>query len=141
MDDFARMMLQEGVRPLDAKVTGSDKYRSARDETKTGEQPTADRPETTIVFAPAWKGGADARSTLEAAIEMAREDRQAGAATWITGIRQDGKAMTMRPEATIGEIISAADREDLRLITIAGREWTCIMHPSMGIATIEHDAK
>ena len=140
MDDFARMMLQEGVRPLDTKVAGVGKAGPARGETTDMRLPI-DQPDTTIVFAPAWKGGTDARSTLEAAIEMAREDRQAGATTWITGIRQDGRAMTMRPEATLSEIISAADREDLRLITIAGREWTCIMHPSMGIATIEHDAR
>ncbi|WP_298841619.1 hypothetical protein [uncultured Salinicola sp.] len=143
MDEFARMMLQEGVRPLGQKTAGQNRpgrteEASRQDGGSTNETPA---PAVTTPSGPAWKGGADARRTLEAAIDMAREDRIAGAPTWITGLRQDGRSLSMRPEATLGEIVSAADREDLRLITIAGRDWTCILHPSMGIATIEHDAR
>lgn len=142
MDDFARMMLQEGVRPLGSasqtrKAPSTDK--DAGDQASPAN--TAKTSATTGSTGPTWKGGPEARRTLEAAIAMAQEDRREGSKTWITGLRQDGRAMPLRPEATLAEIITAADREDLRLITIAGKQWTCIMHPSMGIATIEHDAE
>jgi len=140
MDEFARMMLQEGVRPLGRKPAGSDRPAGKADAPGPSEKTTPDTPPVPA-SGPSWKGGADARRTLEAAIDMAKEDRIAGTPTWITGLRQDGRSLSMRSEATLGEIVSAADREDLRLITIAGRDWTCILHPSMGIATIEHDAR
>ena len=138
MNEFERMMLQEGVRPLGTAPINSPARTQPPASGGTGSERT-DAP--SAVSGPAWNTGAAARRTRESAIAMAAEDRRNGAPTWITGLRQDGRAYQMRSDAGLAEIISAADREDLRLITIAGRDWTCVMHPGMGIATIEHDAQ
>lgn len=136
MDDFARMMLQEGVRPLDQKDAAKPNPAPAGTQPHQAPPPVSN-PTSATPSGPSWSNGPNARKALENAISMIAEDRANGRPSWITGIRQDGRSMTLRSQATFGEIVSAADREDLRLIVLGGETWTCVMHPGMGIATIE----
>lgn len=139
MDTFERMMLQEGVRPLNDRTKPQAKAAAPKaQETKPQVSPERQNDKEVGTF---WTNGPAAKKTLEAAIQMAKEDRENRSSTWITGIRQDGRSHTIRPEATFSEIIGQADREDLRLIILGGKKWTCIMHPAMGIATIEGDVE
>ena len=138
MDEFARLMLREGVRPLaQGGNTTPDRNKA---ETESPKAQPASESTAPIQNGPSWVSGPEARRTLESAISMIQEDRIQGKPVWITGVHQNGKPSPIRSQASFAEIISQADREKLRLIVLGGDAWTCIMHPEMGIATIETDA-
>lgn len=137
MEDFARLMLREGVRPLgQGSSTIPDKGKVLPQKPEAQPSGKSGGP---IQSGPSWVSGSEARRTLENAIAMIQEDRRQGKEVWITGIQQNGKTCTIRSQASFAEIISQADRESLRLIVLGGDSWTCMMHPEMGIATIEAD--
>ena len=137
--DFERVMLQNGVQ--------KQKY------TVRQAAPTAVHAETIAVIgdpnpsinaAPAkanlsetaWTTGTQARKTLDTALEMLKDNRQRG---WITMVRANGTSWRYSTRATAAELLTRADHEKLRLIIIGGNGWSAIMHPQMGIATIEQD--
>lgn len=136
-NEFARMMLSQGVRPI-GMAPAAEPEDTHEEENYVQAPPVRPVEENSGI---SWLGGDKAREALQSAIMMIAEDRQKGKNVWINGIRQDGRQLTIRPQATMGEIVGQADRENLRLIVLGGDEWTCVMHPALGIATIEKDAK
>ena len=136
MDEFARMMSMEGVRPLD--------------QTKAAIRPSAQKPSTTpsqkIVVPPtsapllhAWVIGSRARTALETALERLAAEISDGRRGWATGIRQDGTTVTLPASSGAASLLSAADRQTLRLMIVGGDGWTFVMHPTMGVATLDED--
>lgn len=142
MDDFERMMLQEGVRPIAANkpvaVPQKQSLQAANNVPKTN-TPNAGEKSSSGLQKVCWQDGADARKVLEGALALAVQDDRKGKYVWITGILQNGRATTFRLTSSVSEIITRADRENIRILTIGGDGWTFVMHPSMGIATIEKD--
>ena len=67
----------------------------------------------------AWVTGSRARTALETALERLATEIRDGRRGWATGIRQDGMS--------------------LRLIIVGGDGWTFVMHPLMGVATLDED--
>lgn len=136
---FERIMLQSGVQRQ------SDKVRLAVPATVhaptivfMGDPPLSVNaaPAKADSSATAWTTGAQARKTLDTALEMLKDNRQSG---WITMVRTDGTSWRYSTRATAAELLTRADHDKLRLIIIGGNGWTAIMHPQMGIATIEQD--
>jgi hypothetical protein len=136
MDDFARIMSMEGVRPLDQA-----KEKSRRLATAPRPAPNRD-----IVATPepgpggyAWVTGPRARTALEVALERLATEIRDGRRGWATGIRQDGTTLTLPASSGAASLLSAADRQSLRLMIVGGDGWTFVMHPLMGVATLDED--
>ncbi len=136
MDEFARMMSMEGVRPLN--------------QTKATIRPSAEKQSTTpsqkIVKAPtsapvgfAWVTGPRARTALETALERLASEIRDGRRGWATGVRQDGTTVTLPASSGAAALLSTADRQILRLMIVGGEGWTFVMHPLMGVATLDED--
>jgi len=142
MDDFERMMLQEGVRPIATNKTVPVAQKQAPNAAsmtpKANAQGISERTPMALqkVY---WQEGAEARKVLEGALALALQDNRKGKYVWITGILQNGRATTFRLTSSASEVITRADRENIRILTIGGDGWTFVMHPAMGIATIEKD--
>ncbi len=134
MDEFARLMMRENVKPL------ADKNKRS---TSVNSQIATPAPSATMTMQAgpeyAWAQGDEARKTINSALERVKQDLANGGSPWINAFDKTGKASPFRPTATLAEIITRADREELRLIVIAGAGFSCVMHPAMGIATIEED--
>jgi hypothetical protein len=137
MDEFARLMSMEGVRPLD-----QPKKKSLRQE----EQPRQVADEG-IVAPPkfdgpgdhAWVTGPRARTALETALERLATEILPGRRGWATGIRQDGTPVRLPASSGAVSLLGTADRQSLRLIIVGGDGWTFVMHPLMGVATLDED--
>jgi hypothetical protein len=136
MDEFARLMGMEGVRPL-----GQSKER-------LGPPAKQSRPVSTpaIVAAQkleshghAWVTGPRARTALETALERLATEIREGRRGWATGIRQNGMTVTLSASSGAASLLAAADRESLRLMIVGGDGWTFVMHPLMGVATLDED--
>ncbi len=136
MDDFARMMRMEGVRPLD--------------QPKKKSRPPAKAPrpavvqDTVAIPAPepggyAWVTGPRARTALETALERLATEIREGRRGWATGIRQDGTTVTLAASSGAASLLGTADRQSLRLMIVGGDGWTFVMHPLMGVATLDED--
>ncbi len=136
MNDFERMMLREGVNPIQAKKVA----RNIEGSNVRGEElPHYDnKPEDTRPQY-YWAQGQEARTTVNTALDRIKRDRENGHETWISAFSHVGKTCLFKNNATMGEILTRADTENLKVIVLAGHGWSCIMHPSMGIATIEED--
>ncbi len=133
MDDFARMMRMEGVRPLEQPKTASSP--------KNRPRPVAS---LRIMAAPepagyAWVTGARARIALETALERLAQEIRDGRHGWVTGVRQDGTNVTLGASAGAASLLGTADRQSLRLMIVGGDGWTFVMHPLMGVATLDED--
>ena len=147
MDEFARMMLREGVRSM--HTPGGHKAsqpRSSDNRQSTSTHTNAAPVETPPTAAPtmrdnsiAWVTGNEARDTVVNALAMLKRDQQAGKAAWINYIRQDGSSWREQAGASLGAIMTKADTENIRMIIFGGDQWTAILHPSIGAATIEQD--
>ncbi len=136
MDEFARMMSMEGVRPLDQ--TKAAVRPSAVKQSTTPDQKLV-MPPTAAPVGHSWVTGPRARTALDTALErLAAEirDRRRG---WATGIRQDGTTVTLPASSGAASLLSAADRQALRLMIVGGDGWTFVMHPMMGVATLDED--
>ncbi|SFN86468.1 hypothetical protein [Sphingomonas sp. OK281] len=136
MDEFARMMSMEGVRPLD-----NPKEKSRRVVTQPS--PVPSQP----LVAPlelrpggyAWATGKRARTALETALERLANEIRSGRRGWATGILQDGRAVTLPASSGAASLLGTADRQSLRLMIVGGDGWTFVMHPLMGVATLDDD--
>jgi hypothetical protein len=137
MDEFARMMGMEGVRPLNQA------------ERKSGSRP-AKKPQQARAADPgpklesgskgyAWVSGSHARTALESALERLDVEIRDGRRGWATGIRQDGATVSLPTTSGAASLLGSADRQSLRLMIIGGAGWTFVMHPLMGVATLDED--
>jgi len=136
MDEFARMMSMEGVRPLDHRKQQS--RRSARQSPPASDPGTGSSPEPGQ-DGHAWVTGPRARTALETALERLAAEIRDGRRGWATGIRQDGKTVTLAASSGAASLLGAADRQALRLMIVGGDGWTFVMHPLMGVATLDED--
>jgi hypothetical protein len=136
MDEFARLMSMEGVRPLE-----QPKEKSRR----LAEQPS---PVSARGIVPppelgsgghAWVTGTRARTALETALERLATEIRDGRRGWATGIRQDGTTVTLPDSSGAAALLGTADRQSLRLMIVGGDGWTFVMHPLMGVATLDED--
>ncbi|WP_156363643.1 hypothetical protein [Sphingomonas sp. Leaf357] len=135
MDEFARMMGMEGVRPL-------NQYKQKADNDK---RPRA-MPDPSVMAPPAmepdgyaWVTGTRARTALETALERLAGEIRIGRRGWATGICQDGRTVTLPASSGAASLLGAADRQSLRLMIVGGVGWTFVMHPLMGVATLDED--
>ena len=136
MDEFARLMSMEGVRPLAQPKT---KSRSLAEEpglvSGQGTVATSDL----VHGGHAWVRGPHARNALETALERLATEINAGRPGWATGIRQDGRTVTLPASSGAAALLGTADRQSLRLMIVGGDGWTFVMHPLMGVATLDED--
>ena len=136
MDEFARMMGMEGVRPL-VRLNETSR-RPARQPSPVPSQPTVPPPE----LGPsghAWVTGPRARTALETALERLAMEIRHGRRGWATGIFQDGRTVTLPASSGAASLLGTADRQSLRLMIVGGDGWTFVMHPLMGVATLDDD--
>jgi hypothetical protein len=135
MDEFARMMSMEGVRPLE-QPKGKAR-RPAKQPSPAPNQSTVAPPE--LGSGHAWVIGPRARTALETALERLATEIRDGRRGWATGIRQDGTTVTLPASSGAAALLGAADRQSLRLMIVGGDGWTFVMHPLMGVATLDED--
>ena len=136
MDEFARLMSMEGVRPLEQPKEKSRRLTQGSGPV-SGEGSGA-----TPDLAPngnAWVRGPRARTALETALERLATEIRDGRRGWATGICQDGKTVTLPASAGAAALLGTADRQSLRLRIVGGDGWTFVMHPLMGVATLDED--
>ena len=140
MDEFARIMSMEGVRPLDQTKQTSRRL-VKQPFPVPGHAIVASRgPGPGLESGShAWANGARARTALETALERLAAEIRTGLRGWATGIRQDGGTVSLPASSGAASLLGAADRQSLRLMIIGGDGWTFVMHPMMGVATLDED--
>jgi hypothetical protein len=138
MNDFARMMEMDGVRPMGAKPLQGQRRRTHASAPQLQEQPVA-VPLPASGDHAAWATGQLARKGLETALARLADEAVAGRRGWATGIRQDGSSMVLAANASVASLLSIADRQNLRLVLLGGEGWTFVLHPMMGVATLDRD--
>jgi hypothetical protein len=136
MDEFARLMSMEGVRPLDQPKEKS-RQPASRSRQVSGEGIVA-QPEQGA-GGHAWVTGPRARTALETALERLATEIREGRRGWATGIRQDATTVTLPASSGAASLLGTADRQSLRLMIVGGEGWTFVMHPLMGVATLDED--
>jgi len=136
MDEFARMMSMEGVRPLENPKEKS--RRVVKQPSPAPNQPLV----TSLESRPdryAWVTGKRARTALETALERLANEIRNGRRGWATGILQEGRTVTLPASSGAASLLGIADRQALRLMIVGGDGWTFVMHPLMGVATLDDD--
>jgi hypothetical protein len=136
MDEFARLMSMEGVRPLGQPQTKS--RNPPEKPSLVSDQGTVAAPEL-VPGGHAWVIGSQARTALETALERLATEINDGRPGWATGIRQDGRTVTLPASSGAAALLGTADRQSLRLMIVGGDGWTFVMHPLMGVATLDED--
>jgi hypothetical protein len=136
MDEFARLMSMEGVRPLDQSTEKSRRL-APRTRPISSEGGVA-APELNP-GGHVWVTGPRARTALETALERLATEIRDGRRGWATGIRQDGSTVTLPASSGAASLLGTADRQSLRLMIVGGDGWTFVMHPLMGVATLDED--
>jgi hypothetical protein len=136
MDEFARLMSMEGVRPLDQPKEKS--RRLANQPSPVSDEGSLAPPELGS-SSHAWVTGPRARTALETALERLANEIREGRCGWATGIRQDGATVTLPASSGAASLLGNADRQSLRLMIVGGDGWTFVMHPLMGVATLDED--
>jgi len=136
MDEFARMMSMEGVRPLGQ---AAEKPRRAPKAAPSPVRSSATLPLPSGPVGHAWVDGPRARTALETALVRLATEIREGRRGWATGIRQDGTTVTLPASAGAAALLGTADRQSLRLMLVGGDGWTFVMHPLMGVATLDED--
>ena len=136
MDEFARLMSMEGVRPLDPPEEKSRGF--AKQRRPVSSQGIVAQPELRPI-GHAWVEGPSARTALETALERLATEIHDGRRGWATGIRQDGTTVTLPASSGAAALLGTADRQSLRLMIVGGDGWTFVMHPLMGVATLDED--
>ncbi|WP_324808444.1 hypothetical protein SH584_02995 [Sphingomonas sp. LY29] len=136
MDEFSRLMSMEGVRPLN----------QPNGKTRSSTEAPAPDPDDGVVETNgsargehAWVRGSRARTALETALERLATEIREGRLGWATGIRQDGKTIALPASSGAAALLGTADRQSLRLMIVGGDGWTFVMHPLMGVATLDED--
>lgn len=137
MNDFERMMAMEGVRPLD-QPRDKSRRRPTKDPQQIHGREPVEKPEPEPVGF-AWVTGSRARTALETALERLAIEIRDGRRGWATGVRQDGTSVTLPASSGTASLLGAADRQSLRLMIVGGEGWTFVMHPLMGVATLDND--
>ena len=136
MDEFARMMSMEGVRPLNT-------LKENRSHIIKQPPPVPNQPVVTPLELGsggyAWVTGKRARTALETALERLANEIRNGRRGWATGILQDGRTVTLPASSGAASLLGTADRQSLRLMIVGGDGWTFVMHPLMGVATLDDD--
>lgn len=136
MDEFARMMGMEGVRPLDRLKEKS--RHSVKQPSPVLRQAIVPPPELAS-GGHAWVTGLRARTALETALERLATEIRKGRRGWATGILQDGRTVALPAASGAASLLGTADRQSLRLMIVGGDGWTFVMHPLMGVATLDDD--
>jgi len=136
MDEFARMMSMEGVRPLEQP---KEKARRLAKQPWPVSSQGVPAPSESGPGGHAWVTGARARIALETALERLATEIRDGRRGWATGIRQDGTTVTLPASSGAASLLGTADRQSLRLMIVGGDGWTFVMHPLMGVATLDED--
>ena len=136
MDEFARMMSMEGVRPLDRPTERFPRF--TKQPRAASEQSIVASSALTPV-GHAWATGTRARTALETALERLATEIRNGRRRWATGVRQDGATVTLPASSGAAALLGTADRQALRLMIVGGDGWTFVMHPLMGVATLDED--
>jgi hypothetical protein len=136
MDEFARLMSMEGVRPLDQP---KEKSRSLMQEPGPVSSHRTEATPKLGLGGHAWVKGPRARTALETALERLATEIRDGRPGWATGIRQDGITVTLPAASGAPALLGTADRQSLRLMIVGGDGWTFVMHPLMGVATLDED--
>lgn len=136
MDEFARLMSMEGVRPLDQP---REKSRGLAKHPSPVSSPGSVAPPELRPVGHAWVTGTLARTALETALERLATEVRDGRRGWATGIRQDGTTVTLPASSGAASLLGTADRQSLRLMIVGGDGWTFVMHPLMGVATLDED--
>lgn len=139
MDDFERMMGMEGVRPLQHTEVKSRRRPAKAARHVDGRDP-ASAPDPRPVDH-AWATGSRARIALQTALERFATELRDGRRGWATGIRQDGTTAALSTSSGAASLLAAADRQSLRLMIVGGDGWTFVMHPMMGVATLDEDPR
>ena len=137
MDEFARMMSMEGVRPLDHPKEKS--RRLAKQPRPVSGQAANAAPPEPVSSGYGWVTGPRARTALETALERLANEVRDGRRGWATGIRQDGGTVILPASSGAASLLGTADRQSLRLMIVGGEGWTFVMHPLMGVATLDED--
>lgn len=136
MDEFARMMSMEGVRPLDHL---KKKPRHPVQGSSAGPSPEIAPSPESAPRGHAWVTGLRARTALETALDRLATEIRNGRRGWATGILQDGRTVTLPAASGAASLLGTADRQALRLMIVGGDGWTFVMHPLMGVATLDED--
>ena len=136
MDEFARLMSMEGVRPLDQPIEKS--RRMAKQTCPVSIEGMVPPPELSR-GGHAWVVGPRARTALETALERLAAEIRDGRRGWATGICQNGMTVTLPASSGSAALLGTADRQSLRLMIVGGDGWTFVMHPLMGVATLDED--
>ena len=136
MDEFARMMSMEGVRPLDQT---KEKSRPLAKQPRPVPSQSIAAPPPLVAGGYAWVTGPRARIALETALERLATEIRDGRRGWATGIRQDGTTVILPASSGAASLLGAADRQSLRIMVVGGDGWTFVMHPLMGVATLDED--
>ena len=136
MDEFARLMSMEGVRPLDQPKENS---RSLTEKSASVSSQGIVATPDLVSGGHAWVVGPRARTALETALERLANEIRVGRPGWGTGIRQDGTTVTLPASSGAAALLGTADRQSLRLMIVGGDGWTFVMHPLMGVATLDED--
>jgi hypothetical protein len=92
MDEFARMMSMEGVRPLDSP---KEKSRRVVKQPSSVPNQLLVPPSELGLGGYAWVTGIRARTALETALERLANEIRNGRRGWATGILQDGRTVTL----------------------------------------------
>ena len=136
MDEFARLMGMEGVRPLERP---KEKARLLAKQPGLAPTQHIPAPPQLKLSGHAWVNGPRARTALETALERLSTEIRDGRRGWATGVRQDGTTVTLPASSGAASLLGAADRQSLRLMIVGGDGWTFVMHPMMGVATLDED--
>jgi len=143
MTDFTRLMMMDGVTPLNSKPAAASASRKpplpprptpAGASKSASAAPKADSPS-----GEAWATKDRAKDVLTTALLRLQAEHRDGKTGWIKAIRQDGETERLSVQASAAEILLNGDSRNWRLVLIAGDGWTCILHPKAGAATIEID--
>jgi hypothetical protein len=136
MNEFERMMGMEGVRPLGQPKGKPNRPAKAPPQVHSADPVSAREPE---LIGYVWVSGQRARTALETALERLADEIRNGRSGWATGIRQDGTIVKLPASSSAASLLGTADRQSLRLIVIGGDGWTLVMHPLMGVASLDED--
>jgi hypothetical protein len=136
MDEFARLMNMDGVRPLDQP---KKKFRSLAKQSGPVSSQGIVPPAELRPNGHEWVTGPRARTALETALERLATEIRDGRRGWATGIRQDGTTVTLPASSGAASLLGTADRQSLRLMIVGGDGWTFVMHPLMGVSTLDED--
>ena len=140
MDEFSRIMMQQGVKPLH-QSTASPARKPSPTSVDARSDPDshvpAEQPATPGL--PVWLAGPSALDMLKNALDMLKAEQAAGHPASIVLMRQDGETYRCPTGVSLGELLGRCDAGRVRLAIINGHEWTAVLHPQMGFATIEQD--